>query len=65
VAEVDPDDNEEAKVGTNDDRVKVIEGLGGLGVSEVSCIGVTSRGGKKKKKKKGGGNWSLPPGRSR
>jgi hypothetical protein len=30
VAEVDPDNNEEAKVGTNDDRVKVIEGLGSL-----------------------------------
>jgi len=30
VAEVDPDENEEAKVGTNDDRVKVIKGLGGL-----------------------------------
>ena len=30
MAEVDPDNNEEAKVGTNDDRVKVIEGLGGL-----------------------------------
>ena len=30
MAEVDPDENEEAKVGTNDDRVKVIKGLGGL-----------------------------------
>ena len=35
MAEGDPDDNEEAKVGTNDDRVKIIEGLGGLRV-EVS-----------------------------
>jgi hypothetical protein len=37
VTEVDPDDNEEAKVGTNDDRVKVIEGLGGLG-GRGQCI---------------------------
>jgi hypothetical protein len=53
VAEVDPDDNEEAKVGTNDDRVKVIEGLGGLGV-EVSALDLLSRR-----------RWSLPPGRNR
>jgi hypothetical protein len=53
VAEVDPDDNEEAKVGTNDDRVKIIEGLGGLRV-EVSVSDFTSRR-----------RRSLPPGRNR
>jgi len=53
VAEVDPDDNEEAKVGTNDDRVKVIEGLGGLG-GRGQCIRFTSRR-----------RRSLPPGRNR
>ena len=35
MAEIDPDDNEEAKVGANDDRIKVIEGLGGLGSRSV------------------------------
>ena len=42
MAEVDPDCNEEAKVGTNDDRVKVVEGLGSLRV-EVSVSDFTSR----------------------
>ena len=42
MAEVDPDNNEEAKVGTNDDRVKVIEGLGGLR-GRGQCIRFTSR----------------------
>ena len=37
MAEIDPNDNEEAKVGTDDDRVEVIEGFGGLAV-EVSVI---------------------------
>lgn len=40
MAEVDPDENEEAKVGTDDDRVKVIEGLGGLG-GRGQCIRFT------------------------
>jgi hypothetical protein len=53
VAEVDPDDNEEAKVGTNDNRVKVIEGLGGLGV-EVSVLDLLLDG-----------ERSLPLGRNR
>ena len=37
MTEVDPDKNEEAKVGANDDRVKVIKGLGSLRV-EVSVL---------------------------
>jgi hypothetical protein len=54
VAEVDPDDNEEAKVGNNDDRVNVIERLGGLGVGRGQCIRFTSRR-----------RRNLPPGKNR
>lgn len=32
VAQVDPDEDEDTKVGADDGRVKVVEGLGGLGM---------------------------------